>query len=406
MKTLSVYIHIPFCVQKCKYCDFLSAPATKPARQQYIEALKKEIMQESLQYVEYSVDSVFFGGGTPSILDGEQIAECMDVLRSHFHMSPNAEITMEMNPGTADLEKLTAIKEAGINRLSIGLQSTDNAQLKMLGRIHTYEQFLAIYEDARRAGFDNINIDLMSALPGQTQEDWELTLQRVVALHPEHISAYSLIIEEGTPLYRNLEQYPPIPDEEEDRKMYVRTKELLAQAGYYRYEISNYARKRVNDKSFTRQLVSQTPQTQVLSHSRQEVSYECRHNSAYWIRSNYAGFGLGASSMVDNYRWKNTDDMQHYIELISQGKSVKEDKYKLSMQECMEEFMYLGLRMMKGVSEQEFEQLYGQPIDDVYKEVLDKWQQLGYLCRENGRIRLTDKGIDVSNVILADFLLD
>ena len=378
MKTLSVYIHIPFCVQKCNYCDFLSAPAAKPARKQYLEALKKEIMQESLQYVEYSVQSVFFGGGTSSILDGEEIGDCMKVLRDHFRISSTAEITMEMNPGTASLEKLTVLKQAGINRLSIGLQSTDDAQLKMLGRIHTYEEFLKIYQDARVAGFNNINIDLMSSLPGQKEEDWELTLQRVLALQPEHISAYSLIIEEGTPLYRNLEQYPPIPDEDEDRKMYSRTKELLAQKGYHRYEISNYARE----------------------------NFECRHNSAYWIRDNYAGFGLGASSMVDNCRWKNTDNMQYYLQQVQSGNSVKEEIHKLSVQECMEEFMYLGLRMMKGVSEEEFEQLYGQPIDNVYGEVLNKWKQTGYLCRENGQKRLTDKGIDVSNVILADFLLD
>lgn len=378
MKTLSVYIHIPFCVHKCNYCDFLSAPATEAARKQYVEALKREIMQESLQYKEYSVDTVFFGGGTPSILKGEEITECMETLRQYYQVSPDAEVTLEMNPGTADRNKLQILKKAGINRLSLGLQSTEDSLLRILGRIHTYEEFLQVYQDARELGFDNINIDLMSSLPGQSIQDWEKTLKKVLALEPEHISAYSLILEEGTPMGDHPDRYPPIPEEEADRCMYHLTRELMAQNEYDRYEISNYAK---NGRL-------------------------CIHNAVYWTRGNYVGFGLGASSMVENCRWKNTENMERYLQFNSQEQSVKEDYHELDTKECMEEFMFLGLRMMQGVSVSEFQILYGHPIEEVYGSVLNKWQNTGYLIRQNGYIRLTEKGIDVSNVIMADFLLD
>ena len=347
MKTLSVYIHIPFCVHKCNYCDFLSAPATEAARKQYVEALKREIMQESLQYKEYSVDTVFFGGGTPSILKGEEIAECMETLRQYYQVSPDAEVTLEMNPGTADRNKLQILKKAGINRLSLGLQSTEDSLLRILGRIHTYEEFLQVYQDARELGFDNINIDLMSSLPGQSIQDWEKTLKKVLALEPEHIS------------FRM--QY--------DRIVTIKKQE---------YEISNYAK---NGRL-------------------------CRHNAVYWTRGNYVGFGLGASSMVENCRWKNTENMEQYLQFNSQEQSVKEDCHELDTKECMEEFMFLGLRMMQGVSVSEFQILYGHLIEEIYGSVLNKWQNTGYLTRQNGYIRLTEKGIDVSNVIMADFLLD
>jgi len=374
MMPLSVYIHIPFCVRKCNYCDFLSAPATKAARADYITTLKKEIMQESLQYGQYSVHTVFVGGGTPSLLDGEELADLMETLRGSFHLEQDAEITIECNPKTADETKLKELRQAGFNRLSIGLQSANDDELRLLGRVHTYRDFALAYEQARSAGFANINIDLMSALPGQTLESWERTLRTVLELTPEHISAYSLIVEEGTPLACDLAQYPPLPDEDEDRMMYARTKELLADYGYGRYEISNYARE----------------------------GYECRHNITYWTRGDYVGLGLGASSMVADCRWKNTDDMTRYL----RGGDVKENMQQLTGNECMEETMYLGLRMMHGVSEDTFFQKNHRQLDDVYGDVIAKWIRRGYLVRENGYVRLTDCGIDVSNVILADFLLD
>lgn len=375
MQALGVYIHIPFCVQKCVYCDFLSAPATREKQQIYIEALKREIEEEAKNYSEYMIETVFFGGGTPSILEAEDIAECLALLRKEYHMSQAAEITIEMNPGTATDKKLQDLRKAGVNRLSIGLQSAQNKELKLLGRIHTWEDFLHTYEMARRTGFSNINIDLMSALPGQSCKGWEDTLKKVLALEPEHISAYSLIIEEGTVLCDRLEQYPPLPSEEEDRLMYQRTKQLLCEHGYERYEISNYAKK----------------------------GCESRHNSIYWTRGAYVGFGLGASSMAADCRFHNTADMEQYLK---KNAVRKEDIQKLSHRECMEEYMFLGLRMMKGVSVRKFYDLYGKKIEEVYGAVIDKWIKEGYLRQRGDFISLTDKGIDVSNVILSDFLLE
>lgn len=374
MKALSVYIHIPFCVQKCRYCDFLSAPSTEEARAEYLEALKEEMRNEAAAYQDYEVKTVFFGGGTPSILESEQIRECMEVLKKHYRFADDAEISMEMNPGTASKDKLRVMKDVGINRLSIGLQSAVDEELRMLGRIHTYADFENTYYAAREAGFTNINIDLMSAIPGQSVKGWRETLQRVVNLKPEHISAYSLIIEEGTPLFENIESFPAIPSEEEDRIMYQDTKSLLKMQGFERYEISNYAK----------------------------PGYECKHNVVYWTRGNYAGFGLGAASMVENIRWKNTDDMKTYLE----QQKLKEEVQALSKSECMEEFMYLGLRRMRGVSCKEFEESFGISMNEVYGEVLRHWMNMGVLQRDGDYVALTDAGIDVSNQIFADFLLD
>lgn len=374
MKALGVYIHIPFCVQKCVYCDFLSGPATREKQQAYLAALKREIEEEAQQYSGYVIETVFFGGGTPSILEAEDIAACISLLKEKYVMSQEAEITIEMNPGTASREKLEGLRKAGVNRLSIGLQSAQNEELKLLGRIHTWEDFLHTYEMARAVGFRNINVDLMSALPGQSPATWEDTLRKVLELEPEHISAYSLIVEEGTVLYDRLEQYPPIPSEEDDRLMYQRTKQLLSQKGYDRYEISNYAKK----------------------------GFESRHNTVYWVRKAYVGFGLGASSMVADRRWSNTTEMERYL---NPNTNKKEELHTLSKEECMEEYMFLGLRMMKGVSRQGFFDTYGVRMNDIYGTAIEKWLQEGYLQQEGDYIRLTDRGIDVSNVILADFLL-
>ena len=385
MRSIGVYIHIPFCVRKCAYCDFLSGPAPKERRQAYAAALRREIMREAVRYAQYEVHTIFFGGGTPSILEEGEIAGILECLDRYYCIETNAEITMEMNPGTVDGDKLTGLMSSGVNRLSMGLQSADNAELKLLGRIHTYEDFLQTYRLAREAGFANINVDLMSALPGQDMDSWVGTLEKVTALQPEHISAYSLIIEEGTHLYDRLDEYPPVPDEDEDRRMYQATRQIFAEKGYQRYEISNYAK----------------------------AGYACRHNCIYWQRGtghtvDYAGFGLGASSMVDNVRWKNTDDMERYLSVFAEdadiGQDVKEDVQTLSRVDHMEEFMFLGLRMTDGVSRLEFADTFGVGIDDVYGEILRKWEKAGMLIRSGDRIWLTDAGIDVSNVVLADFL--
>lgn len=376
MKSLSVYIHIPFCIKKCNYCDFLSAPATLEKRKQYLAALKEEIQQEAGKYKDFYVKSVFFGGGTPSILEAQEIAGLMGILKTSYHMDSEAEITLEMNPATALKEKLECWKRAGVNRLSIGLQSAQDDELKMLGRVHCYADFLDSYKMAREAGFKNINIDLMSGLPGQHMEKWEDTLQKVLALNPEHISAYSLIIEEGTDIYQNMEQYPALPTEEEDRKMYQYTKKILKVNGYERYEISNYAKK----------------------------GKECRHNCVYWQRGNYVGFGIGAASMVENIRWTNTGNFDRYLANCKTPSVIQEEKEILSERDCMEEFMFLGLRMMKGVKKEDFNKYFSKSLDEVYGEVIKKWEVQHMLHQDANRVWLSEKGIDVSNVIFSDFL--
>ncbi len=397
MRSMGVYIHIPFCIQKCVYCDFLSGPATRQRQQEYVDALLREIVWESKHYAVYTVKTIFFGGGTPSVLEAGDIARILDCLRAHYRIDADAEITLEMNPGTAAWDKLVNLKQAGINRFSIGLQSADNAELKMLGRIHTYEAFLQTYHQAREAGFANINIDLMSALPGQHIKNWVRTLEKVVALQPEHISAYSLIIEEGTQLYEHRDTWAPVPDEEEDRQMYQETKRILAEHGYRRYEISNYAKH----------------------------GFECRHNCIYWQRgvwhtADFAGFGLGASSTVGNWRWENTKEMERYLTVfqehnlkqydsrlaknISSERTVKEAVTRLSHLEQMAEFMFLGLRMMEGVSKQEFADSFEADINEIYGSALQKWLQMGMMAQEGDIIMLTDAGIDVSNTVLSDFV--
>ncbi len=376
MKSLSVYIHIPFCAKKCNYCDFLSAPATAEKRKQYLSALKSEMQAEAKRYEDFCVKSVFFGGGTPSILEAQAITELLEVLKTAYHMDTQAEITLEMNPATATKEKMESWKKAGVNRLSIGLQSAHDEELKMLGRIHCYADFLESYQNAREVGFTNVNIDLMSGLPGQDMKKWEDTLQKVLALKPEHISAYSLIIEEGTEICQNIERYPALPSEEEDRKMYQRTKEILKENGYTRYEISNYAKE----------------------------GYECKHNCVYWQRGNYVGFGLGAASMVENVRWTNTCDFDSYLAKCKQPSDFQKEKQVLTQRDCMEEFMFLGLRMIQGVKKADFERFFSKTMEEVYGKVLAKWEAQHMLYQDESHVWLSEQGIDVSNVIFSDFL--
>ena len=371
---LELYIHIPFCVQKCQYCDFLSGPSDQETRDRYIKALRAEI--QAVQGVEaYEIVSVFIGGGTPSVLKAEAIASIMETIQKKFCFSPDAEITIESNPGTVDLAKLNAYRETGINRLSLGLQSTDSKELRMLGRIHTYEEFLQSYQWAREAGFQNINIDLMFAIPGQSGEAWRAHLRQVAELKPEHISAYSLIIEEGTPF---AECELDLPDEDTEYQMYEDTAGILAEYGYQQYEISNYAKD----------------------------GYACRHNIGYWKRTEYLGLGLGASSLYGENRFSNTRDMQEYLGFSENTERIRKDVLKLSLKDQIEEFMYLGLRMTEGISEIDFEQNFGQKLENIYGSVLQKYKETGFLEKTGANWRFTRKGIHVSNHILAEFLLD
>lgn len=388
-KALAIYIHIPFCVRKCLYCDFLSAPATEEVQKAYENAILQEIQNykksvlmkvsgASEENETFIVTSVFFGGGTPSLVCGETIAAILNELRRKFEFSKDVEITVECNPGTVNEKKLNTYQKAGVNRLSFGLQSANNQELKNLGRIHTWEDFLESFSLARKLGFSNINIDLMSALPGQTEESYEQTLQKVLLLKPEHISAYSLIIEEGTPFYEKYSSGLGLPDEDMERTMYQRTKELLEQKGYYRYEISNYAKS----------------------------GYECRHNLCYWDGTDYIGFGLGASSMLEHIRYHNCSDMQNYIKQASQPERLWEEITVLSVREQMEEFMFLGLRCMKGISIKTFEERFGVTYNSVYGQVTKKMNELDLIALEEGRVYLTEKGIDVSNYVLSEFLIE
>ena len=382
MKELELYLHIPFCVKKCNYCDFLSAPAGEETRAAYVDALLEEIRGFD-EPEDYEVVTVFFGGGTPSILPGQAIFRIMEALREKFSFRKGAEITLEANPGTVDKEKLSFYKKAGINRLSFGLQSADAEELKKLGRIHTWEKFLESFQLAREAGFSNINVDLMSALPGQTKESWEKTLRQVLALQPEHISAYSLIIEEGTPFYqlyekdverRDAGEEPElIPSEEEERAMYEATGRILKEQGYLHYEISNYAK----------------------------PGRECCHNLGYWQRRDYLGFGLGASTLLNPVRYKNTEDLEAYLG----GDFSKKEFFVLTKDNQIEETMFLGLRVLEGVSKEQFREHFSCELRVVYRKELEKLEKEGLLEEEGDFVRLTSRVIDLSNPVLAEFLL-
>lgn len=381
MRDLSIYIHIPFCVRKCLYCDFLSYAASAAEMESYVNLLLRQIKADSVFYRDHRVVSVFLGGGTPSLLPAEEAGRILRAVRENYRMADGAEITIECNPGTATAEKLKNYITYGINRLSIGLQSTRNEELACIGRIHSYEVFLHTYQAAREAGFANINIDLMAALPGQSITSYRESLERVTALLPEHISAYSLILEEGTPLYDRREQYH-FPTEEEDREMYQMTKEYLGEKGYRRYEISNYARE----------------------------GFACRHNQVYWQRGDYVGFGLGAASMVRDVRWSMPESMKEYKDYVtSQEDNLPYRHFPgahvLTTEEQMEEFMFLGLRMMCGVDCRAFYNKFGQEMEAVYGPVLAKMTSRGLMQEESGRVKLTDRGIDVSNYVMAEFLL-
>lgn len=372
---LSIYVHIPFCARKCLYCDFLSFAAKDDLIKDYFDALSKEICLTADTYKDYRVRSVFFGGGTPSLPDAEYICNILKTLFSNFNISKDAEISIEVNPGTASFDKLERYKASGINRISIGAQSFDDDELKRLGRIHDSAAFYRTYEDAVRAGFENINIDIMSALPGQSLDSYLSTVQKAVELKPSHISAYSLIVEEGTPFF---DMDLDLPNEDDDRAMYHETKRILAKNGYHRYEISNYA---LGDGE----------------------KNECYHNKVYWERGNYLGLGLGSSSMINDVRFSNITDIMEYINRLSKSESVVGEREELSRQSCMEEFMFLGLRLVKGVDTDLFLEQYGQTVEDVYGDVIAKYKALGLVETEGRYLRLTEKGLDVSNTVMADF---
>ncbi len=382
-----IYIHIPFCVHKCIYCDFLSAPADDAVKYAYTKALINEIRNTAdKQVIDKQINdnqtgdkitSIFFGGGTPSVLPDGCIADILMAVRDCFDIEDDAEITMECNPGTVNESRLSEYRAAGVNRLSFGLQSADNNELKMLGRIHTFEQFVESFRLARKAGFNNINVDLMSAIPGQTEATLENTFDKVMALQPEHISVYSLILEDGTYLADNIDKFPPVPDEDEDRRMYHMTKERLHSAGYERYEISNYSRK----------------------------GFECRHNLLYWNRGEYYGFGCSAAGFIGNERYSDIRDVKKYIELNGDIEKLHENIENLTKEDAIEEFMFLGLRKMAGVDVMDFQRRFGVPIENVYAKEIEHNVDKGLLIRQGDMLKLTEYGIDICNTVMSDFIL-
>lgn len=385
MAPIGIYIHIPFCIRKCRYCDFLSWAAGEEEQNQYTGYLVREIGMMELFHRQGSesdredahpvADSIFIGGGTPSLLSLENMERIMTAVSDHFQIAPSAEVTLECNPGTADFSKFMAYRELGINRLSIGVQSAVDEELARLGRIHSFEEAKASFRFAREAGFTNINVDLMSAIPGQTVESYGKTLHKILCMEPEHISAYSLILEEGTPFYEQYQGIPPV-DEETDREMYSLTKELLARHGYERYEISNYAKK----------------------------GYSCRHNLKYWSDGDYIGFGIGASSKIANVRYKNKTERKWYETGIRSGMGVAEEEEVLDRAAQMSDFFILGLRKTAGISLKEFAERFLQDADSVYGKQIRKFLHNGLLIQEGERLYLSERGLDVSNYVLCEFI--
>lgn len=378
-KDLGLYIHIPFCVKKCAYCDFLSWSGDKEQRVDYVRALEQEILSYKNFAEDYQVTTLYFGGGTPSVLEGELLERIMEAICRTFQIEEKAEVTLEMNPGTALKEKLELYKKLGINRLSMGIQSVKNENLKLLGRIHTYEDFLESYCMAREAGFDNLSGDLISSLPGQTLAEWKEELEILMETPLEHVSVYQLIIEEGTEFYKKYGECEELlPDEETSREIYLWTGKYLKSRGFEQYEISNYARE----------------------------GKQSAHNLRYWERKDYLGLGLGGASMIRNMRMSNTRDWDKYMAYCRDPGKIREEVEVLEESGQMEEFMFLGLRKTRGISKKEFRRTFGKDIDLVYEKTLEKYLKNGMLQESGDRIFLSEEGILLSNQVFADFLFD
>ena len=380
-----IYVHIPFCVNKCNYCDFLSygirvfLNGKFGTRDEvvalYVDTLIREI---NLTNSDEQFDTIYIGGGTPSSIEEEYIGQIIKAIQSQFDFVSDTEITIECNPKTVTEESAKMYKQYGINRVSIGLQSTNDYELKKLGRIHNYEDFLQCYKYIKEAGIDNVSVDLMSAIPEQTVESYRENLQKIMELNPAHISSYSLIIEEGTPFYdMDKRGLLNLVSEDEEREMYYLTNRILADNGYERYEISNYSK----------------------------PGFESRHNIKYWTGCSYLGFGLGASSMYKNTRYKNLDDLRKYVSMNNLC-DIREDKIVLSEKDMMEEFMYLGLRIMDGVSKEDFFRRFNTSLEKIYSSQIDMLKTQNLVEEKGDMLRLTCKGIDVSNRVMSEFLLD
>lgn len=371
---LGLYIHVPFCVKKCSYCDFTSYKMDINSKKLYIDDLNKEMR---LYKTNEKITSIFLGGGTPSILNSEELKEMFKNIYENFNISRDAEITIECNPGTLSLEKLKAMKEIGINRLSLGLQATQEYHLKGIGRIHTYEQFEKNYRQAIEVGFENINIDLMYCLPNQTIEEWKETLNKIVGLNPSHISAYSLILEEGTDLYDRYEKKEfELIDEDTDINMYNYTIEYLSSNGYNQYEISNYSKK----------------------------NYECKHNILYWKCEHYIGLGPGASGYLDNIRYNNVEALEMYHKMLCDNQKPIGHEEALTNEDKIQEKIFMGLRMNEGIKFEDFKKEFNINFKDKYSKQISQLNERKLINLSDIGMSLTQKGREISNSIFIEFI--
>lgn len=381
MKNLGIYVHIPFCKKKCRYCDFVSYSNKENCIDNYVSALIKEIQNryEKEEIKDYSVDTIYIGGGTPSLINEEYIKNIIETIRENFNVLQKCEITIEVNPGSATKEKLTKYKEIGINRLSIGMQSTEDKILKEIGRIHTYDEFLTTYKTARKVGFKNINVDLMLGLPNQTIEILQGSINKAIELKPEHISVYSLILEDNTPLKIDYDNNKiQLPSEDTEREMYWKVKEILEKNNYKHYEISNFAKE----------------------------GYESKHNMNCWNQNDYLGFGLASHSYFKAKRYCNIDNLEKYIKNIEEN-NIEKNMEILEIQneeDMKKEFMLLGLRKIDGVNIQEFKKRFIEnPIFKFHNE-LEKLSKEGLIEVDLDRIKLTSKGLDLANIVWEEFV--
>ena len=370
---ISVYVHLPFCVKKCNYCDFLSGCYPEEVIRAYLDRLLQDICLYGSLLSEREISTIYIGGGTPTVLPSSCIRSIMEKLKSITSLKDGCEITIEMNPGTVDEGKVLVYLDCGVNRFSIGLQSVNDDELKKLGRIHSFDDFLRLYDLLRRYGVSDINVDLMTGIPHETLSSAERSLNTVCSLLPEHISVYSLILEEGTPFALMDPEELDLPGEDEEYGIYVMTRQILKENGYDRYEISNYARK----------------------------GYECRHNMVYWDLGDYIGFGAGAASRIADRRFSNIRDVEGYIR--SDPFTFEEDLL-LDEKDLMSEFMFMGLRRTDGISTEIFRERFGKDIYEVYGSIIKKHEADGLLSLSDGRLRFSPRGLDVSNTVLKDFV--
>ncbi|MBO5059587.1 MAG: oxygen-independent coproporphyrinogen III oxidase [Clostridia bacterium] len=365
-----LYVHIPFCLKKCKYCDFNSFAFSAADKGRYLNALFSEMEQ----YRGKKCDTVFIGGGTPTALNTAEMKMLLQKIKEIFILSKDCEFTVEANPKTVDRQKLEVVRQNGVNRLSLGVQSFNDSELLLLGRLHTAKEAEETVALAKDCGFTNISIDLMSAIPGQTADSFKKSLDTAFSQNPAHISCYSLILEEGTPLFREFhEGLLTLPDEDEERRIYELACSQMQLHGYEQYEISNFAK----------------------------PGFESRHNIKYWKCEEYIGVGLSAHSYLNGVRFSNTDCFSDYLD----RKYRSGENELLSEKDKMSEFMFLGLRMTKGVSAQDFYKKFGVDIKKVYGKPLSKFIKMGMIVEENGFLRLSHEAISVSNQIMCEFII-